>query len=184
MKVTPRERRNLTLIGLGILLVLIWGIGIQPWLEAPLVGGERQALLIRAREAERLLGQAGTIEARHRALSAAVEEAKRNYSAATEPTAAAVELFRLIEDFAAASDLHLRSRGLRTPVTKEDPPRLRIELEASGRPAAVVGFLDRVRRSPRRFGLERLELVPEEGERLRLYALLVTLLPEAKGGAP
>ncbi|MGQ9779266.1 MAG: hypothetical protein ACUVRM_05230 [Bacillota bacterium] len=183
MRITPRERRNLALIGTGILFVLVWGIGIRPWLEGPLFGSERRALLERAREARRLLARAEAIVAHHRALSAAVEEAEKDYPAETEPARAAVGIFRLLEGFASASGLSLRSRGIRTTATvEENPPRVRIELEALGSPVAVVGFLDRVRLSPVRLGIERLEIVPEEGRRLRLYVLLVTLLPRAKGG--
>ena len=179
MNITPRERRNLALIGTGILLVLVWGIGIRPWLEGPLFGSERRALLERAREARRLLARAEAIVAHHRVLSAAVEEAEKDYPAETEPARAAVGIFRLLEGFASASGLSLRSRGIRTTAAEENPPRVRIELEALGSPVAVVGFLDRVRLSPVRLGIERLEIVPEEGRRLRLYVLLVTLLPRA-----
>ena len=182
MNITPRERRNLAVIGLGILLVLVWGIGIRPWLEGPVSGAERRALLMEVNEARRLLARAGSIEARHRTFSAAVKKAEEYYPPEADAARAAVRVFRLLEEFASASGLALRSRGIREPAPGEDFPRLRVEIEAQGGPQAAVAFLDRIRLSPLRFAIERLEIVPEEGRRLRLYLLLATLLPQAEGG--
>lgn len=179
MRITPGERRTLTLVGAAIAILLAWTIGIGPWLAEPLRGPARRALSLRLAEAERLLARARAIEARRDALAAAVAEAEKGYPAETSPERAAVSLLRLGEDFARASGLEIRARGIRSSSAKEVPPRVRVEIEGIGAPRAVIGFLDRVRLARVRLAVERLEIAPEGDRRLRLYAVLATLLPGA-----
>ncbi|MGE5530145.1 MAG: hypothetical protein ACM3X6_13540 [Patescibacteria group bacterium] len=179
MKLSHSERRTLGVVGAALFLLLVFTYGIQPLLGAGL-SGEDKALANRVARARLLLAKAAGIHARHAAQAEALAGAMAHFPPDAKTDRGGLSLLAGVEKAALAAGLTLTAKGL-GPAGRGTPPEVSVAIAGQGEPAAVFGFLYRLRAGAVRVEIKRLDLAAGEERILQIQAEIATILPRAKG---
>ena len=178
MKLSPSERRTLTLVGLGFILLLGFALGLKPFLA-----GDDPRLQKQVEEAADFLGQAQAIRARHAQLAGVAAEMEQQFLSDTEAAQGAVSLLRLVEQTAGQAGLTLQTKAIRPLSPDEKPVKVRVDVAGTGEPVAAIDFLRILGAGRYRVDVESLDLAVGQEHSLELRAQIAALLPRAQGGS-